>query len=178
MIEFDDAGIGCPILGELFVARRVETNEMVVRFVSVEEKQHTHLSMILLKMLQQLKGRKEEEIFICRGHVFHNFARNLEKSGYKVKRGVIRSITNDIAEDSFLEALRNIGLPKSIIVHKRDFARFHQEVMLWYSTFYKGQNIIKKKKKLTQLDFVMNRVCHHPNLVAQLFEMNKEEVCS
>lgn len=177
MIEFDDAGIGCPILGELYVARRVETNEMVVRFVSVEEKQNTHLTLILFKMLQDLKGRKEEEIFICRGHVFHNFARSLEKSGYKATRGVIRSITNDIAEDSFLEALRNIGLPNSIVVHNRDFARFHQEVMLWYSTFYKGQNILKKKKKLTQLDFVMNRVCHHPNLVAQLFEMNKEEVC-
>lgn len=178
MIEFDDAGIGCPILGELYVARRVETNEMVVRFVSVEEKQNTHLSLILFKMLQDLKGRKEEDIFICRGHVFHNFARSLENSGYKVKRGVIRSITNDIAEDSFLEELYKIGLPTSILVHDRDFARFHQEVMLWYSTFYKGHNILKKKKKLTPLDFVMNRVCHHPNLVAHLFEMNKEEVCS
>lgn len=178
MIEFDDAGVGCPILGELFVARRVETDEIVVRFVSVEEKQSKHLSLILLKMLQDLKGRKEEDIFICRGHVFHNFAKGLEKSGYKVTRGVIQSITNDIAEDSFLEALHNIGLPKSVIVHNRDFARFHGEVMLWYHTFYKGQNILKKKKKATQLDYVMNRVHHHPHLVAHLFKMKKEEVCS
>ena len=67
MIEFDDAGIGCTILGEVYVARRIETNEVVTDFLHVNERNERPLVDVLYKMLLKLQPKEGEEIFLCRG---------------------------------------------------------------------------------------------------------------
>lgn len=178
MIEFDDAGIGCTILGEVYVARRVETDEMVTAFIHVKEKEAKPTIEILYEMLTKFQPDENEEIILCRGNVFNGFEQFLKKKGLNVMRGKIEGITNDLAEERFLQELYNVGLPKTIQLKGKSYATFYQSVMLWYKVFYKGENLIKnpnKKRKPKERDYMMNQVHHHPNLLAILFGMKTEE---
>lgn len=178
MIEFDDAGIGCTILGEVYVARRIETNEVVTDFIHVKERNERPLVDVLYKMLLKLQPKEGEEIFLCRGKVFNSFEQFLKKKDLPVTRGQILGKTNDLAEEAFLQELHNIGLPESIALKGKDYARFYQSVMIWYKAFYQGENLRKnpnRKRKPKERDYMMNQVHHHPNLLSILFGMSSTQ---
>lgn len=172
MIEMDDAGTGCPILGEVYVARRVETNETVIRFLRFHGiNKHTLLS-ILTEMVMELKPKEEEEITLCRGHYFNALEQTLKKQNYRVKRAEIIGETNDAAEEMFLNELRKKGLPYSIKLVDKDYEMFHNKIMLWYDALYEGESLLKPRKhKLKPKDYILNRVHHHPNLVKKILNI-------
>lgn len=178
MIEFDDAGIGCTLLGEVYVARRVETGEVVTEFIHVKEKPSTLLVDVLYAMLLKLQPAENEAIVLCRGKVFNGFEELLNKKGINVMRGKIEGKTNDLAEEKFLQELYNIGLPKTIQLKGKGYAAFYQSLMIWYKAFYQGENLLKnpnKKRKPKERDYMMNQVCHYPHLLAILFELPMKE---
>lgn len=175
MIELDDAGGGCPIGGVAFAARRVETNEARTVYQTIQDKKEQKCETLLFDLIQALRVTKEEEIRLCRGVVFDSFERYLKQQGYYVTRGEIVGKTNDVAENGFLLELWKIGLPKTIRLYGRNYKKFHLEVLLWYNTFYRGESLLKNKPKRHEKDFLLNRVHHHPHLVAYLLKMNYEE---
>lgn len=175
MIEFDDAGGGCPLLGEIFIARKVETNEYRVIHLKHRKNSEIHL----YKMLVSLKAEKDdEEIVLCRGDVFDNFHKYLLKRKFNVRRGKIEGLTNDLAEDHFTRLLRTHGVPESIKLEGKDYGTFYNEILVWYYTLYKGPHLIKRSRRLKRKrnfrDFTHNPIYHFPNLVAQLCDIKGE----
>jgi len=175
MIEFDDAGVGCPILGELYVGRRTETNRYAKAFISVNNKEKDSTLKALLQILEDLNVRDNEEILLCRGTVFDEFEQVLRRDGRNVKRGKIEGATDTLAEVLFTLELRKIGVPSVISLHKRGYGRFYHDVMIWYHTLYTGEDLLKprKKEKKKPIDYVINRVCNYPHLMEILL---REEV--
>lgn len=178
MIEFDDAGIGCTLLGEVYVARRVETDEIVTEFIHVRERGTRMVIDVLYSMLKKLQPKEGEIISLCRGKVFNGFDQFLKKKDFVVTRDKIVGKTNDLAEKVFIKELYKIGLPKSISLKGKNYGTFYQSVLLWYQTFYEGENIIKnpnKKRKPKERDYMMNQVCHYPHLLSILFDIPLNE---
>lgn len=172
-IEIDDAGGGCTILGEVFVARRLETNEYKGIYVEKEDKVAKLLQLIL--SLQPTEG---EEIHLCRGNEFDHFSRVLQQKGYVVKRIKVEGETNDLAEALFLDTLRTYGLPKSVVLEGKNYGKFYVQVNTWYETLYEGKALksaSNSKRKKKEMDFVINRVYKYPNLMSQLFYPETDE---
>lgn len=178
MIEFDDAGIGCPILGEVYVARRIETNEIITGFIHVRDRNTRTLVDVLFGMLNELQPVEGEVIHLCRGRVFNGFESLLKSKGFSVERVQILGETNDLAEEAFLQELYTIGMPKTISLKGKDYAKFYQSVMVWYKALYQGSTLRKnpnKKRKPKERDYMMNQVSHHPNLLAILFGIKTKQ---
>lgn len=175
MIEFDDAGGGCPLLGEVFVARKVETNEFRVIHLKKRKNSEMHLYQMLISLLHE---KDDEEIVLCRGDVFDAFYKYLSQRKFNVKRGKIEGITNDMAEDQFTLLLRSHGLPESIKLIGKEYKQFYDEILIWYHTLYKGPHLMKRsrrnKKKLNFRHFTHNPIYHFPNLVADLLGIESE----
>ena len=172
MIEIDDAGTGSPLLGEVYVARRVETNESAFLYVPIENMNRKDRNELLLKLLGDLKADINETIYLCRGPIFNHFHMILTNKGYEVKRVEIGQKTNDLAENYFLDKLYEIGFPKSINAKNRNYGEFSHYLNIWYQTLYKGKEDVRKpstKGKVRTSHYMFNPVRKFPLLVEKLF---------
>ena len=179
MIEFDDAGNGCPILGEVFVARRVETGENYKCFVEYNQKiRKRAISKSLREILKEINPKKDEKIVLCRGNIFDSFHRYLKEKKYNVERGKIEGETNDLAEEFMINKLREIGLPESINAYNRDFAQFNTFVTTWYLSSYTGEkNLLKSNNHLYKDRMqIINNIYKYPNLLNILFNSKENYI--
>lgn len=114
MIEVDDAGNGCPILGEVFAARRMETGEHAAVYIPLQRNGRQNIKEEhIMSLLEKLNVRKDEKLLLCRGNTLNGFSHFLEYRGYHVERGKISEETDQIAEAFFMECLYEIGFPRT-----------------------------------------------------------------
>ncbi|MDM5197338.1 hypothetical protein QUF79_04750 [Fictibacillus enclensis] len=174
MIEVDDAGNGCPILGEVFAARRMETGEHAAVYIPLpqETADRTSKEEHIMSLLEKLNVRKDEKLLLCRGNTLNGFSHFLENRGYHVERGKISEETDQIAEAFFMECLYEIGFPRDLSLSDRAYYEFYQMVKIWYICFYKGkQNLFKSDRKgnVKRRGFMHNPVYHYPQVLGMLF---------
>ncbi|UZJ78543.1 hypothetical protein [Fictibacillus sp. KU28468] len=174
MIEVDDAGNGCPILGEVFAARRIETGEQAAVYVPLpsETSLKTSKEEYIMSLLTQLNVPKDEAVLLCRGNTLNGFERQLQHKGFDVKRGKISEETDKIAENFFMERLYDIGFPQDLSLSNREYREFYQMVKIWYISLYHGnKNLFKSKRKrnVKTRGYMHNPVYHFPNVLRELF---------
>lgn len=174
MIEIDDAGNGCPILGEVFAARRIETGDHAAVYIPLpqESARRTSKEEYIMSLLTKLNARKEEPILLCRGNTLNGFEQYLQKKKYDVQRGKISEETDKIAETFFMEKLYAIGFPKDLTLANREYREFYQIVKVWYIAIYQGNNNLlksKRKKNIQIRGYMHNPVYHFPILLKKLF---------
>jgi hypothetical protein len=173
MIEFDDAGCGSPLLGEVFVARRVETDEFYVVSIPRNASRKNAVLNACNELLGKIKPQTGETITLCQGEVFNGFAHSLrsKKSLVNVERGKIVGKTNDLAEKAFKNELLSVGVPPSCLVFDRDYGAQREALLCWYYMFYTGKEPLHKLSVDIQQSSkkgIINTVYCYPSLVKQL----------
>ncbi|MDN4075019.1 MULTISPECIES: hypothetical protein [Fictibacillus] len=174
MIEIDDAGNGCPILGEVFAARRMETGDHAAVYVPLPSETSVKIPKedYIMSLLTQLNVPKNETVLLCRGNTLNGFENQLQQKGFEVKRGKVSEQTDKIAETLFMDQLYSIGFPKDLSLSNREYREFYEMVKIWYISLYAGsKNLFKsgRKRPLKTREYMHNPVYHFPNVLRKLF---------
>jgi hypothetical protein len=179
MIEMDDAGSGSPILGEVFVARRVETGEVFRAYTQHDAPRKKSALEEMVNLLDLIKPTPGETFYLCRGEIFNGFAAHLKKAGYPVERIEMIGETNDLAEETFREWLRSIGVPESIIFNDRDFAKQRKSLVAWYRIFYRGPEIHKDNLvyEYDLRNYIIYNIFEYPLLMEKILYDRGDLLC-
>ena len=119
VVEVDDSGWGDLVGGVIIVLRRVETGQDYSDEIPLELFQGTefkykeylrHTTQIILQGLDSLNASTEEAIHLCTGYVFTHAKDTLKELGYSVTEVKIIGVTQDLAENRFIESLVSKGL--------------------------------------------------------------------
>lgn len=140
-ITIDDAGIGDLLFGVVIGAFRNETQEFRYEVLDVKyfRTQRFHrkeylkqASKIVFQLLDKLKLKAEEPIYICRGYVFDEAVEELRKryGDDRIRRVKVVEEPQRFTETAYLDEIRNLGYePLKERDEKRAKSFFH--MMNW-----------------------------------------------
>lgn len=152
MIQIDDAGSGSLVGGTCIGAIRSETKEFYYEIIPVrlfdknnfKKKIYIYYTTDIVKnALQKLKVGKEEKICICRGYIFEDARRYLEKNNYNYCNSKIEEPLQSLIEKTFEEYAISLGLPREFISYTK--YPFHlQRLLKWvYADYEKRVKLCK-----------------------------------
>lgn len=140
-IIIDDAGSGDLLFGVVVGAYRSETREFRYGIVearyfqspSFRRKEYLkQTSRTVFQLLERLELKLEEPLLICRGFIFDNAAKDLEKKygSAKIRRVKVTGEPQTLTETAYLDEIRNLGYePIEQREEKRGKSFFH--MMRW-----------------------------------------------
>ena len=119
-IVVDDAGVGDLLFGVVIGAFRRETQEFRYEVLDVKyfrpprfgSKDYLRqASRAVFKLLDRFKLNEDEPIQICRGYIFDDAAKDLEKryGANRIRRIVVTGEPQRLTEIAYLDELRNLG---------------------------------------------------------------------
>jgi hypothetical protein len=119
-IVVDDAGVGDLLFGVIIGAFRCETQEFRYEVLDVKyfrpprfgSKDYLkQASRVVFKLLDRFKLNEDEPIQICRGYIFDDAAKDLEKiyGANRIRRIVVTGEPQRLTEIAYLDELRNLG---------------------------------------------------------------------
>jgi hypothetical protein len=135
-IMIDDAGVGDLLFGVVIGAYRSETGEFSYDVVDVKFFQYPmfkrkmylqETSRVVFEILEKLKIKNEEPIYICSGNIFEQAHRDLKtKYDELVHISKITGTAQHYTETAYLDEVRNLGYePTSDRDEKRAKSFFH-----------------------------------------------------
>jgi hypothetical protein len=119
-IIIDDAGVGDLLFGAVIGAFRNSTQEFTYEIIDVKyfrpprfnRKEYLkQASKVVFKLLDKLKLKPDEPIYICRGYIFDEAVKNLIRK-YGTDRIFRVKVTGEpqfLTETAYLDEIRNLG---------------------------------------------------------------------
>lgn len=152
MIQIDDAGSGSLVGGTCIGAMRVETGEFLCDIIPIEyySEENFKKKLYLVKaceiaktLLKKLRTDKEEKILVCRGYMFDNLRKWLEKEGHNWESTQILNPLQDVIERSFEDYALSLGLPEKFLRYTKYPFHFHR-LLRWVYADYENRSKLCK----------------------------------